>query len=51
MFQASRAQILKNATEYITTMKGKSNRHKNAIDELRNENKDLEDQSKQHPDY
>ena len=25
-------------------MKGKSNRHKNAIDELRNENKDLEDQ-------
>ncbi|XP_067938880.1 protein max-like [Watersipora subatra] len=42
--KASRAQILKCATDYIMSMKGVSGTHKKAIDELRNENKQLEEQ-------
>ena len=43
--QASRAQILKCATDYIMNMKGVSSTHKKAIDELRSENKSLEEES------
>lgn len=44
--QSSRAQILKNATDYIMNMKNKSNKQKSAIDDLRSENHELEEQSK-----
>ncbi len=44
--QASRAQILKKAAEYIQFMRKKNNNVQSDIDEIAKQNKMLEDQSK-----
>jgi hypothetical protein len=43
--QASRAQILKKAAEYIQSMRKKNSSHQQDIDDLRKQNKVLEEQS------
>ena len=43
--QASRAQILKKAAEYIQTMRRKNTSHQQDIEDLRKQNKVLEEQS------
>lgn len=45
-FQASRAQILKKAAEYIQFMRRKNNSHQQDIDDLKRQNSLLETQSK-----
>lgn len=44
--QASRAQILKKAAEYITFMRRKNLSHQQDIDDLKRQNNILETQSK-----
>lgn len=44
--QASRAQILKKAAEYIQFMRRKNNSHQQDIEDLRRQNSLLESQSK-----
>lgn len=43
--QASRAQILKKAAEYIQSMRRKNTSHQQDIEDLRKQNRVLEDQS------
>ena len=43
-FQASRAQILKHATDYIQFMSKKNNAHQMDIDDLKHQNVQLESQ-------
>ena len=42
--QASRAQILKKATDYITSMRMKNLKHQGDIDAMRQQNKAMEDE-------
>ena len=44
--QASRAQILKKAADYIEYMRRKNNAHQQDIDDLKKQNSLLENQSK-----
>lgn len=46
--QASRAQILKKAAEYISAMRRKSSIQSNDIDDLKRQNANIETQSKSH---
>ena len=46
MFQASRAQILKQATEYIQYMTKKNSTHQHDIEDLKRQNSVLEQQGK-----
>lgn len=45
LFQASRAQILKKAAEYIQFMRKKNNSHQQDIEDLKRQNSLLEAQS------
>lgn len=45
LFQASRAQILKKAAEYISAMRRKSSIQSNDIDDLKRQNTNIEHQS------
>lgn len=48
-FQASRAQILKQATDYIQFMSKKNNTHQYDIEDLKRQNIILEQQGEQWP--
>ena len=48
IFQASRAQILKQATDYITFMSKKNGAHQSDIDDLKKQNNLLEQQGMIH---
>ena len=44
-YQASRAHVLKAATDYIGTMKTKNQQHQKTIEELKRQNASMESQS------